>query len=740
MEKEQLASAVIYEYESRPTTVISFNLTGVSTEKLNHVESRFLGILQEVAAKPIDLEYIKDCIKAERRQVKFLAESSANSFSDPVIKEFLFGDRDGSSLQKRLETLRDYDALDAWSDSEWRHWLRLWLAEAPHVTIFGKPSAKIAKKLKRDEKARVLVRKKDLDEVGLKGLDKKLAAAKAENEIEIPKEILERFEVPGTKSINFITTVTARSGPARELGPLQNPIQAMIDQDKDLPLFIHFEHTRSNFATLILVLGTEMVPIHLRPLLSIYMDNFFSSPMKKDGLIIDFEKVIMSLERETVGYEIDAGQRMGNSEVITIKLEVEIEKYQAAIQWFRNLMVSSIFDLERIKATTVRMLADIPEDKRDGSNMSSAIELMVGTAPSSLGRACNTLTRAVYLKRVKYLLDKNPEVILESLRQISAALCQAFNIRVLVIANLERLHHPVSSWQTLIKGLGTSAPLKPLDTRLSRLSKSGANPGNTAYIVPMPTIDSSFSLVVCKGPSSFNDPVIPALMVATAYLNAVEGPLWTATRGTGLAYGTSMYHHVDSGQISLSIYKSPDTSEAYIASKDVVHALVSGKTALDKFTLEGAISSIVLNFANAEDTMASAAQSSFIRQVIRNLPRNWPEIVLERIRKVTAEEVREVMKEVVLPLFDATKANLFVTCTPIMEKKIVMGFGELGFKPEVKPLAFFQDDYGLKVGEGADEEDEGDVGDMDEEEDDDDVDNLDGEESEDDENDSDMSG
>ncbi len=41
---------------------------------------------------------------------------------------------------------------------------------------------------------------------------------------------------------------------------------------------------------------------------------------------------------------------------------------------------------------------------------------------------------------------------------------------------------------------------------------------------------------------------------------------------------------------------------------------------------------------------------------------------------------------------------------------LVKGFQDAGFKPEVRPLAFFQDDYGLKAEEGEDnvEDDEDD--------------------------------
>lgn len=47
------------------------------------------------------------------------------------------------------------------------------------------------------------------------------------------------------------------------------------------------------------------------------------------------------------------------------------------------------------------------------------------------------------------------------------------------------------------------------------------------------------------------------------------------------------------------------------------------------------------------------------------------------------------------------------------------GFQEAGFKPEVRPLAFFQDDYGLKAEDGQDDVDE-------EEEDGEEVDGEDG--------------
>jgi len=706
VEREQVASAVIFDFDLRPQTAINFDITSVATESLERVEARFFEILRETAARPLDMGYMRDCIKREKRQVKSYAETSAQWFTEPITNDFLFGKRDGSTLREDLENLQDYDALEAWSDTQWRRWLKTWMAEAPHITVLGKPSAELSAKLESEEKARVEARRCKLGDQGLKHLKNRLTSAKEENDKGVPQAYFERFKIPSTNSIHFIDTTTARSGAARLMGHLANPTQELIDRDRANPLFIHFEDMQSNFAYITLLVGTGAIPINLRPLLAIYIESFFSMPLSRDGTTISFEQVIMELERDTVDYDIVSGAHLGNSETITIKLQVEGEKYQTGIRWLRRLMCSSVLDLERIKATTTRLLADIPEEKRDGENMVTSIELMVGTAPSSAARARNTLVKAVYLKRIRNLLEKEPQTIIDQLKEVNAVLCAPNNMRVLVAANIAKLQRPVSSWEIFTESLDGSSSLNPLDTRLSRLSEKGRRPGDTAYIIPMAPLDSSFLLAVSKGPSSFDDAIYPALMVATSYPSSGAGPLWVAIRGTGLAYGVHFSRHVDTGQVSLSIGSSPDPFKAFIASREVVQDLVLNADSFDPFTLEAAVSSIVSGFAYAEATSVGAAESSFSRQVMKGLPKEWPSVILEKVKKVKVDEIRQVMKDVLLPVFEPTTTNLFITCAPIMEQKAAMAFSEIGFAPEVKPLAFFQDDYGLNGEAGMSEESE----------------------------------
>lgn len=340
--------------------------------------------------------------------------------------------------------------------------------------------------------------------------------------------------------------------------------------------------------------------------------------------------------------------------------------------------------------------------------MLAAVEEMIHSAPASIVRARSTLVNALYLKGVRHHLKSDPDVIIGKLLEMRDALFQFSNFRVVVVANVKNITKPVSSWESFTVDLDISKPLNPLEKPLSRLSDAGRNPGKLAYIIPMPTIDSSFALSVAKGPSSLKDPRIPALMVALSFLDAVEGPMWVAVRGIGLAYGTRFARYTDSGQISYSVFRSPNAFKAFQTSRSVVEGFVRGDTDFDPLALEGAISSIVLNFANSQATMASAAQMSFVRQVIRELPEDWNERMLEKVRAVTAEEIRAVMKNLVLPVLTAATANLVVTCAPVMEEELVKGFEKMGFTPEVRSLASFQDSYGMDIPEGEETEDEDD--------------------------------
>jgi len=209
------------------------------------------------------------------------------------------------------------------------------------------------------------------------------------------------------------------------------------------------------------------------------------------------------------------------------------------------------------------------------------------------------------------------------------------------------------------------------------LNSEGRNPGSFgSVVIPMTTLDSSYSVSTASGLESSKDSRLPALLVALGYLETIEGPLWNAVRGNGLAYGVSFTRDVESGFIQFRVYRSPDASKAIEASKAKIDKIASGEEPLDRHLVEGAVSGIVLGVADEQATMSAAAQQNYLISVVRGLDPDWSRKLLAEVRKVTEGDIRRVMRELILPVFEPGKSNVVVTCATIMEQVcVVLGGG-----------------------------------------------------------------
>ena len=408
-----------------------------------------------------------------------------------------------------------------------------------------------------------------------------------------------------------------------------------------------------------------------KPLLPLFTDNFFNSPVLRNGQRIEFEDVVKELERDSVNYRILNAGRLGDFEGMVIQFQVEREKYVSMIDWLKTLMFDMIYDPVRIKAAVSKALADIPEAKRDGRDMALEVDTAIHNIPDSYTVAKRTLVKAVYLRRLKNLLETEPDTVLSWFKELSRSLFTFQNIRVFVTADVDKLPNPVAVWDRLTQapGLDEKKDMLPIAKADAKLSAEGRAPGSFgSVVIPMATLESSFSVSTAKGLNSYADPRLPAYLIALGYLEAVEGPLWTAVRGNGLAYGVGFNREVDGGYIQFRVFRSPDASKAIEASRNKVSKIASGEEPLDRHLVEGAMSGVVLSVADDQATMPAAAQQNFVNGVIRGLEPGWNRQLLARIREVTNDEIRKVMTDVILPVFEAGKSNVVLTCAPIMEE------------------------------------------------------------------------
>lgn len=297
--------------------------------------------------------------------------------------------------------------------------------------------------------------------------------------------------------------------------------------------------------------------------------------------------------------------------------------------------------------------------------MSMSVNSMISYSRESIGRAQDTLVKALYLKRISKQLEEKPDDVIAQFEELRKTFCKLENFRILVIADITKLKNPVSAWKDFITGHSFTGKLAPIDKRIQRLTPQGQKPGGVAHLVPLPTIDSSFSVHVALGPDSPTHPKLPAMLLAISYLDAVEGPLWRAVRGTGLAYGTGFSKNIDSGHVQFTVYRSPDAYKAWEASRKVLRDHMDGTVEFDHLSLEGALSSIVVQFADEESSMASAASVSFINQVIHGQSKDYNMQLLKKIRAVTVQDLKDVVRDVLLPVFDPERSNTVVVTAPV---------------------------------------------------------------------------
>src|SRR4051812_48034102 len=83
--------------------------------------------------------------------------------------------------------------------------------------------------------------------------------------------------------------------------------------------------------------------------------------------------------------------------------------------------------------------------------MSWAVSGILTYSPESIGYGQDTLIKGTLLKQFKKLLQANPDSATKQLKELRDSLCKFENMRFLIIANIETLLNPVSTWSTFIE-------------------------------------------------------------------------------------------------------------------------------------------------------------------------------------------------------------------------------------------------------------------------------------------------
>jgi Zn-dependent M16 (insulinase) family peptidase len=670
----------------------------VPTEHLDTFDAKLHESFRRIIKDGVDLNRMKMVIDRDERQLRSKVEADGgDAFSSTMIGNFLYGRLDGSQIEEALDEIKLYNLLRTWSSKQWTELIEKYFVAPKRVVVRGKPSAAIAERLEKEEKARIEKQKAILGPEGLAQKAKELEEAKAEHEKPIPTEVLKSFPVPDVKSISWIPVQSvqqAGTGRKSVTPTLANDVDHHVSGDgPPLPFFVQYDHVKSDFVSVHAYLSLAKLPSDLRPYIQPYLGSFFSLPVKRQsGKRLSHEEVVDQLDEQTVYYEVGLGTSGMFAETLRITIRVELAKYELAVAWLRDLLYGSEFTKERLQITVAQIQQALPGLKRDGSTVLSSVTTELLHDENSTTRAGGVLIQSDFIRSLSEKIQEAPEEVIEAFENIRRSITDPTGVRFSVTGNILGVPKPRDIWNKYFGAVLPEAPLSPVPLASDTLSNVGKNPVKHAIVVTLPTIESSFVNHIGKGIQGFNHPDYPALRVAAEVLSATESFLWRYIRGSGLAYGAFVGVDLEAGRIVFSLYRSSNSLEAYKQGAMVVSRLVDGSIALEDTALDAAKSSIVFGVTKGVSTPGRAAETSFANQALKGVSQNHNTDLLEKFQEVSKDDVLRVLQQYFLPLFDASTSVVVSVTAPGKAQEISKGLKDAGFVVERRALEVDQDD------------------------------------------------
>ena len=355
--KEPYCGSISWSSWLHSEAIAAFWCEDVVKERMGEIKERFFQVMEAVAKvnplpkesspkakEPIwgfDMKRMELIIQRNiRGTLSDLEEGPHDSFSGSAILDFLYGELMEGKLEKgRMESfLDDMSLLKKMVGRSEQFWIdtlkKFILPPTPTIFLIAEPSKEEGERLVKTEKERVKQQQEKIGKEGLKELEKKLKEEINKNEKPIPERILDEIPIPAASSISLfpVTCITkdvlkqkSSNAIAEQLEKKQQSssppawASSLQNQLQDLPLFLQFDHIKSNFIEIRVVFDTTQLSLAHRKLLEVYLDVIFELPIRRTTTIqeggeekvvtkvVPYEEVVLYLESLTVSFSNSVG-------------------------------------------------------------------------------------------------------------------------------------------------------------------------------------------------------------------------------------------------------------------------------------------------------------------------------------------------------------------------------------------------------------------------------------------------
>ncbi|GMS90043.1 hypothetical protein PENTCL1PPCAC_12218, partial [Pristionchus entomophagus] len=603
---DPLASHASFHLSEQTTSCISLAFGGVPVERIDEV----LPVLDKVLkahqdATAFDAERMGFvCQQAVLNAHAALETRPSKNVFHSLITHQLYGESNSEDLEHRMNDAKVIEQLakepmQFWADLVTRFF------SAPSVSLKGKPSEKLVETLAEKENARVAAQRERLGCDGLEKCKADHCKAVGENTSEQPpKELLDslmvnEFEGFDNFKIDVFHSESSSSAPA--------PVRAILDAFPFPATLHHSADTR--FVECWLTMDTAHLTVEQRKLLLVFSELPFESAAVVDGVQKTPNEVCCLFTRDLLEHSLHTGFSSSFDRALVLWLKVDAARYGNIPKWSEIFLQGIKIDAEKIKNVATRLAGDARENKRDGHYVCQTAMNGITYRHDSNAYLMNELILQKVHEALAKEVKTDPKAVVARFEELRTALLSSgFNAHVLCDASAV-----AAGKQPSTKDMWAFATRDKKTPRFEFASGEETSPSFTGkeLILPLGSCESSFMIQNTPFAVDWNSEVLPAVLLLTQYLSQCEGPLWKSVRGNGLAYGIWISANVDVQEMSVTIYRSTNISEAYAKVEQIVREeLTSGK--LDPTQFEAAKRSLICDLYTKVSTVSATGSRSVL--------------------------------------------------------------------------------------------------------------------------------
>ncbi|KAL9658391.1 hypothetical protein ABK040_015711 [Willaertia magna] len=650
----------------------------VEVDKLEQIYDKFFEFIKN---HKLDLDYMKLVIHRDKLEgLKQFETSPHETFSGEVIEDFLFSTKN-QDLHEMLNFEHFSNILSEKDENYWNELINTHILNKKNVTLIAVPSSERAKQIAQDEAERVTVQAEKLGNEKLLQLGKELEEAESYNSRPIDPKLIEKFPIPSLSKIDPIKVATFRNdhySRVNRKSELDNQLTEKLQPVPELPFFLQVTSIPTQFVDMHCYMDSSDVPHALKMYAPLFLAINFSCDMKIGDNYIPKEQVIISLMKESISTDFGCGFSNSDSdesrnfhaglfaELFSFHLSFEIAHYSKLVEWTKNFLYHTEYTPEIIETKIQVLLSEIQMYKISPESLCADGLKRLCISEQSNNSCLSYLVQESFLVQTLMTLKTNPDKVINDLKELRNLLNRPENLRIHLVLDAEQINptnQVVSAWKNLTSSEKPINALSKVCTWTNELLLEK----NRGVILGIGSTDSGYLLRSCKGITDYeNHQDRHALNVAINFITGEEGPFWVGLRGKGLCYSFSIISNVEKGLLLFVLYRAANVQQTYTEAKNIVEILCKEDQSdlphhlvMDEQSIQSAKATYVFEKLQHAETFSAIAQTRFLTETLFNGSQEYYESIQE-IQQVTISDVKRVLKQYILPLFDQETSSMFI--------------------------------------------------------------------------------